>query len=858
MEMNRSIAEWEELFPLEGVDDGFILSKRGDVTVGWELTLPAAFTVGGQGYDSLTRAMASAVRALPDWCIVHRQDIYLTRAYEPDGSRTSFLGRAYERHFEGRPFMQARHFLYLTFSSRASALRGTGDCGLLGLGLGAALPKESEVREWAARAEEFISVALAGGLAAARRLTDDDLVGSGGADGLIGSVMCLGGETLSDIALSPDSVRVNDERTVSFILSDSSDLPSSLENSRRVESMSGAATEVNLSLASPVGLAMLAHPHIYNLYIVKVSQQGVLSDLQKRTRRMRQFSTDGANAQSADENDAFVQEYNRGSLTAVRAHCNVILWGRDAAECQKIRSDTAAALSSMGVNVVRDIHSAPVLWYAAIPGAEAELSKEHLMLTELSAALSLMQCESYDRGLESGVLRFTDRLRRVPLKLDVQAEAEKANLISNYNIFLNGASGTGKSFTTASMLYDMWAAGEHVFIIDVGGSYEQVCSIIRDESGGRDGIYNRWDLKHPFSFSPFRTMDEWTGEDGGAKRDHPALNFLISLLMTLGTDRDKGIVLGDFEEKVILYLVLAFIRDWRRGREKGEAPRGALPFPLFSEFVSWTREFLIRSCDESDGKRGTMRPFLSENGVRVDESLFDGPRFVESLSAYGEGGQYAFLLNAETPTDLFSSRFTVFDMTGLDQSGGKFNSLCVLCIVNAFDLKMRSRDIPEFKVLAIDEAWKAISNETMAPYLRELWKTARKMSTSAMVITQELDDILSSSVIRETILQNSDIKILMNQDGNRNAFGKVSGPMGLSQGDVNLIFSMAGRRQRSRDVFIKWGSAKSGVYTVEACREQLWAFESNLQRKRPLLDLMERTGSMTQAIEELSSQGRTP
>ena len=101
--------------------------------------------------------------------------------------------------------------------------------------------------------------------------------------------------------------------------------------------MSGTATEVNLSLASPVGLAMLSHPHMYNLYIVKASQQGVLSDLQKRTRRMRQFATDGANAQSADENDAFVQEYNRGGLCAVRAHCNVTLWGSDPAARQRIR-----------------------------------------------------------------------------------------------------------------------------------------------------------------------------------------------------------------------------------------------------------------------------------------------------------------------------------------------------------------------------------------------------------------------------------------------------------------------------------------------------------------------------------------
>ena len=178
--------------------------------------------------------------------------------------------------------------------------------------------------------------------------------------------------------------------------------------------------------------------------------------------------------------------------------------------------------------------------------------------------------------------------------------------------------------------------------------------------------------------------------------------------------------------------------------------------------------------------------------------------------------------------------------------------------MNAFDLKMRSRDIEGYKVMAIDEAWKAISNETMAPYLRELWKTARKMSTSAMVITQELDDILTSDVIRETILQNSDIKILMSQDGNRNTFEKVSGPLGLTRTDVNLVLSMAGKESRSRDVFIKWGSARSGVYTVEACPEQLWAFESNLQKKEPLLRAARVTGSMLSAIRMMADNNTLP
>lgn len=752
MEINRRIAELESVFPLAGVDDGYILSRSGDVTVGWELTLPTAFTVDRASYDAMLRSMASAIRALPDWTMVHRQDIYLDKTYKAK-DRTAFLDRAYERHFDGRHYLEGRHYLYLTFAGKSSSLRSTFSSGLFGTSMPRNLASPKDLVEFRARSEEFIAVATAGGLARARRLTDEDLTGPDGRGGLIEQVMTLGTGMLSDVALTPESVRVNDETTVSFILSESDCLPSKVSSVRRVDSMSSATSEVDLCLASQVGLMLSRYPHICNVYVVKDSQQGALSDLSRRTRYMRQFSTDGANRANADENDLFKEDSGKEQLCAVHSHCNVICWGRSEQERLGIRSDVSAALSSMGVDAVRDIHSAPVLWYASLPGAETELSREHLMLTELHAALALAQYETFDNGLKRGALRLTDRLRHIPLTLDVQAEAEKANLVSNYNIFLDGASGTGKSFTTSSLLYNMYSYGEHVFIIDIGGSYEQVCAVVAEESGGRDGIYNRWDRAHPFSFCPF----------------------------------------------------------------------------------------------------------LTKNGIRVESGAFSGEQFVESLSSYALDGQFGFLLNSEEPKDLFTSRFTVFDVGELSSvNNDKFYSLCVLCIVNAFDIKMRSKEIEGFKVMAIDEAWKAISNQTMAPYLRELWKTARKMSTSAMVITQELDDILASDVIRETILQNSDIKILMSQEGNRNSFGKISGPLGLSPTDVNLIFSMAGKEKKSRDVFIKWGGGRSGVYTVEACPEQLWAFESNIQKKRPLMELAEKTGSIFEAIRTLTKKGMMP
>lgn len=848
MQLNYSIRDYDELDPIDSVyEDGVVLSREGDVTFCWELTLPSAGSIGRADYESMSRSANAAVRLLPDWCVVHRQDLYLETEYVPEEGG-HFLDRSYEQHFAGRRYTDGRHYLYLTFASKGSALRGASGSGLFGLGLVSVLPSEVTLRGYLAKAEEFISVWCSGTPVRARRLTGEDICGTTDrASGLLERIRFLGGER-SDISLEHDTVGVGDQHSLAYSIACADDLPSEVETVLRDESGSTSFSEKVACAASPLGIALSGFPHINNLYIIKLNPDIHMKDLDRKILHQGQFASDGSNRVNAEENRQFKDACGSDSLCAVACHCNIIAWAPSRESLPSIGSILSAAFTAMGVSVKRDIHSAPMLWYAALPGGECSLSIRNYMTVELRGALTLTQYESYDTGVRGGILRFTDRVRHIPLPLDIQTAAADEGLITNYNIFLNGPSGTGKSFTTSSMLYRMWSAGEHVFIIDIGGSYEQVCTVIREESGGVDGIYNRWDEAHPFAFNPFMGCSEWIGPDGGLRRDHPAANFLLSLLMTLGTDTGKGIVLGDFEDNIISSMVTEFIRQWEGSTD-----------PVFNDFVMWTRSRLLYGQEEPDETlRGTMRPFITANGVRVDEHNFPAGYFVESMSAYSLTGQFGFLLNAACPSDLFTSRFTVFDVGELSQvSNQKFYSLCVLCIVNAFDLKMRSKDVPGFKVMAIDEAWKAISNETMAPYLRELWKTARKMNTSAMVITQELNDIISSPVIKDTILLNSDVKMLLNQNQFRNSPDKIADLLGLTPGDLSLLFSITSGT-RSREIFIKWSTVRSGVYAVEACREQLWAFESNLKKKAPLMELAKEKGSIVEAIRQMTAEGRTP
>ncbi len=172
--------------------------------------------------------------------------------------------------------------------------------------------------------------------------------------------------------------------------------------------------------------------------------------------------------------------------------------------------------------------------------------------------------------------------------------------------------------------------------------------------------------------------------------------------------------------------------------------------------------------------------------------------------------------------------------------------------MNSFDAKMRGSS--GFKVMVIEEAWKAISNETMAPYLAGLWKTARKFMTSAVVVTQQISDIMSSSVIRDSILQNSSVRILLDQSNNQNNFSQLAELLGLTDRQRNLILSMNRNNNpayRYREVFIALGEKRAGVYATEVSPQEALAFESNKVKKAPLLELSRQIGTI-EAIKQLS------
>lgn len=176
-----------------------------------------------------------------------------------------------------------------------------------------------------------------------------------------------------------------------------------------------------------------------------------------------------------------------------------------------------------------------------------------------------------------------------------------------------------------------------------------------------------------------------------------------------------------------------------------------------------------------------------------------------------------------------------------------------LVIMDAFMEKMKA--VPEFKVMCIEEAWKAIMGTQMATYMLELWKTARKHRTSAMVVTQELKDITSSPIIKDSIVENSGVKILLDQTKYVNRFDVLASELSLSEDDKAMVLSL-NRMQMpgasGREVFFNLGNKKSFVMRLEVSPEERIAFSSAKMDKLRLANCVEEVGgSYIEAIKKL-------
>ena len=822
----------ESKFPLLSVEHGCIVSKDADITVGFRVELPELYTVTSAEYEAIHATWVKAMKVLPDYCIVHKQDIFIRETYKPDTDREdmSFLSRSFERHFNERPYLN--HYCYL-FLTKTTKERSRTQSNFSTLCRGFIVPKEIKDKEAVTKFLEsvgqFASILNESGYLGLRQLTDEEITGTDTEAGIIEKYFSLSQTdttTLEDITLKADEMKIGDNYLCLHTLSDVEDLPGEVATDSRYEKLSTDRSDCRLSFAAPIGL-LLPCNHIYNQYVFIDDSAANLQKFEKMAKNMHSLSRYSRSNQINKEwIDEYLNEAHSFGLTSVRCHCNVMAWSDDREELKRIRNEVGSQLAQMECKPRHNTVDTPTLFWAAIPGNAADFPAEESFYTFIEQAVCFFSQETNYRNSPSPFgIKMVDRLTGKPLHLDISDLPMKKGIITNRNKFVLGPSGSGKSFFMNHLVRQYYEQGTHVVLVDTGNSYQGLCEMINKKTKGDDGIYFTYTEEKPISFNPFYTDD--------FVYDVEKKDSIKTLLLTLWKSEDDKITKTESGE--LGSAVTAYI-------DRIKADRSITPnFNTFYEFM-----------------RDDYRHELESRAIKVGKDDFNIDNFLTTLRQYYSGGRYDFLLNSDKNIDLLNKRFIVFEIDAIKENRELFPVVTII-IMEAFINKMR-RLKGIRKQLIVEEAWKALSSASMSEYLKYLYKTVRKYFGEAIVVTQEVDDIISSPVVKEAIINNSDCKILLDQRKYMNKFDAIQDLLGLTDKERGQILSinMANNPNRLyKEVWIGLGGTQSAVYATEVSAEEYLTFTTEETEKMEVLALADKLGSIEPAIKQLADKKRS-
>lgn len=788
MVMERNL---KDILPKLDVGNDMILSKQGDITIAFEAFLPEIFTLSNEEYERFHQAWIKAIKILPVHSVFHKQDWFTRAKHEADFSTqdTSFLSRNSERFFNERPYLDHHCYIFLTKKPAGRKLSSSVFSNLLRKSI---VPDETLdaqlLQEFSGAAGQFRRILEDSGFISLQQMKNDKLMSTKGKAGIIEKYCFLLEDEkliIKDISFA-EGVRVGNQFCQLYTLSNPADLPSLCGSRINYDKYSTDKTKFSVGFASTLG-QLLPCNHIYNQYIFTGDAQKTIKQLESKRLRLQSLSAySRENAVAKEAVNDFLNEAVGDGRLPVKAHFNVLAWADDKEQLKDLRNLVSSAIAQMDTAPKHELDGAPQIHWAGIPGNEADFPMNDAFDTFAEQACCFLNLESNYRSSLSPVgIRLGDRLTGRPIHVDISDEPVKKGITTNRNKFILGPSGSGKSFFTNHMVRSYYEQGTHVVLVDVGHSYKGLCDMVK-------GYYFTYSETNPIKFNPFYI-------DGVL--DTEKKESIKTLLLALWK-RDNE----NFNRSEYVALSNALQLYYERNKK----------FPCFDSFYEFLKDDFVQVLQKDN----------------VKDKDFDVSNFLYVVRPYYKGGEFDYLLNAKENLDLLNQRFIVFELDNIKDHPILF-PVVTLIIMEVFISKMRKLKGIR-KMILIEEAWKAIAKEGMAEYIKYLFKTVRKFFGEAIVVTQEVEDIISSPVVKQAIINNSDCKILLDQSKYQNKFDQIQELLGLTEKEKALVLSINKANDVSKkykEVFISLGGTLSRVYRTEVSMEEYLAYTTEETEK---------------------------
>ncbi|MET4082969.1 conjugation system TraG family ATPase [Pedobacter sp. UYP30] len=820
----------EKMFPIYKVEDNSILSVFGDLTIAYEVSLPEIFSLSNSEYEAFHQAWVKAIRVLPKHSCFHKQDWFIKDTYNADflgksqleDVKASFLSGASEQFFNERPFLKHSGYIFL---SKKPEGRRNSTSAFSNLFRKSIVPnqmlKANFIDDFNDKANQFERIMLDSGFVNMKRLSVDELAGTDKKTGLIERYCFLLDQseqaTLRDIHLK-DGIKIGANYCQLYSLADAENLPALCGSRINYDKYSTDRTKSSIGFSSPLG-QLLNCNHIFNQYIFIDDAAKTLKQLEAKRLRLQSLSAySRENAIGRDATQDFLNEAIGQQRLPVKAHFNVLAWTDNPNETKEIRTSISSAMAQMDAIAKQETDGAPQIWWAGLPGNESDFPMNDTFNTFAEQASCFLNLETNYRTSISPIgIRLGDRLTGKPIHVDISDEPMKLGICTNRNKFIIGPSGSGKSFFTNHMVRSYYEQGTHILLVDVGHSYKGLCDLV-------GGYYFTYDEADPIRFNPFYISD-------GATLDTEKKESLKSLILALWKKEDEVL---ERPEYVALSNALQGYYE--------KVSRCADLFPCFDTFYEYLKnEFAAQLKIDN-----------------VKERHFDLDNLLYVLRPFYKDGEFGYLLNATENLELLKERFIVFELDNIKDHPILF-PVVTLIIMETFITKMRKLKGVR-KMILIEEAWKAIAKEGMAEYIKYLFKTVRKFFGEAVIVTQEVEDIISSPIVKETIINNSDCKILLDQSKYQNKFDLIQDLLGLTDKEKVQILSVNKANDpklKYKEVFISLGGQVSKVYRTEVSPEEYLTYTTEESEKMVVQEYTKKYGSIQKGIAALALEQRT-
>ena len=499
----------------------------------------------------------------------------------------------------------------------------------------------------------------------------------------------------------------------------------------------------------------------------------------------------------------------RENKQLVYAHFNLVVSVPIDEDIQKCTNHLENSFGRMGIHISKRAYNQLELFVNSFPGNCYGMNPDYDRFLTLSDAATCLMYKEHIQHSEDTPLKvyYTDR-QGVPVAIDISGKEGKNKITDNSNFFILGPSGSGKSFFTNSMVRQLWEQNTDVVLVDTGNSYEGLCDYV-------NGKYISYTEEHPITMNPFAIKRE--------ELNIEKIGFLKNLIMLIWKGTNGRIT--KTEDHLIEDVITEYYdAHFRTGKVK------ELSFNTFYEYSTARIPEIVRD----------------NNLEGIDLATYN-----YLLKDFYKGGNHELTLNENLDTALFDETFIVFEIDSIKDDPLLF-PLVTLIIMDVFIQKMRIKK--NRKVLVIEEAWKAIASPMMAEYIKYLYKTARKFWASVGVVTQEIQDIVGSPIVKEAIINNSDVIMLLDQSKFKDRFDEIKAILGLTDVDCRKIFTinrLENKEGRSffREVFIRRGQ-NAAVFGVEEPHECYMTYTTERAEKEALkLYKRELRCSHQQAIE---------